>query len=94
MAKMKTAKPGEARDWKAVERQARMLTSVSSVYVNDISGLVTLVTKTGATQDQIHTAFKKIVPPEALRLVPKTAIPDPLKRKQDGWRKLWPRTGR
>lgn len=94
MAKLKSAKPGEPRDWKTIERQARKLTGVQTVYVNDISGLVTLVTKAGATQEPIHTAFKKIMPPEALRLVSKTTLPDAIRRKQDGWRKLWPRTGR
>lgn len=87
MKKIKKAKPGMARDWTKVERTARRLTSVASLYVNDISGNVTAIVKTGATKEAVRSEFHKIVPPESFTISAK--VTDTL--KENGWRRLWPR---
>jgi len=90
MKKLKKAKPGMPRDWIKIERTARRLSSISSVYVNDINGKVAAIIKSGATKEAIKSEFNKSMPPESLIILNK--VTDTL--KEIGWRKLWPRSNK
>jgi hypothetical protein len=90
--KTKTAKPGMARDWKAVVSTGRRQTTVAAVFVNDITGTVAVKSRAGALKGHILDAFKKVAPPEAVTVYSARDLPEDVSRQRNGWRRLWPRT--